>query len=264
MTDVRQMLRMTADQPPPTGIDLDSLIERETRARTRRHVLAAGLASTLVLLTVGTVVMLSTQGLRPTGDRIGVGGPTAAASQCAAVRPTPSLSDQPSYDDVPRGGSSTPEEAESAAVIRLSAALNAAFEDHLPGRTVTDVTHLGCRWVQFEPRVYPALYYAWADVTDAAGTGGIVVMVNDKLYPGMGYDHLETLADGTQVGWHKNSVAPGSPGFQLGVLRPDGTHITVLCFNTKGLDHVVARPAAPASIDELVAIATDPGLTLYP
>ena len=92
-------------------------------------------------------------------------------------------------------------------------------------------------------------------------------MISDKPYPGMDtYQNLHTLADGTQVGWHDPDLTPSAESrqFQLGVLRPDGTHVTMLCLNTKGRDHLVGRPVVPATVDGLVAIATDPGLTLYP
>jgi hypothetical protein len=251
MNQLPDLLRRTVGNPPPSAIDLDQLIATEHQARRRRQAFTAGVAGVAVV-GVGASVMLW-----PAGSPTGLApATTAGSSTCVAIRPTPSSSNDPTVGPNPLA------EPEAAAVDRLSTVLDAALTAHLPGRTVTDVIHAGCETVRFEPRVYPARYYAWVDVSDATGTGGLVFMLNDKPFPGVDqYDNVQTLPDGTKVGWH----GPGEDGtFQLGVERADGTSLTVLCLNTHGRDHVTGRVTAPATVDEVLAIATDPGLTLFP
>jgi hypothetical protein len=255
MNDLRESMWAATAEPPPTGIDLDRLIEQEHRSRRRRRTVAGG----VVVLAVVSVAALFRPGAgAPTID---MGGPSLSPSGagCAAVRPTPSSSKDPTDDDIPRGTAPVPTEPEAVAVRRLSGVLAAALAAHLPGRSIADVIHPDCAGVLFEPHIYPSRYYAQVTFADAGGIGSLVIMVNDKPYPGMSaYDNVHTLADGTEVGWL------GETNVQLGASRPDGTQITLLCDNSRGTPLQSGQPAAPATVDELLAIATDPGLTLYP
>jgi hypothetical protein len=256
MNDLGESMRRVTAEPPPARIDLDRLIAAESGARVRRRWLIAGGAGLAVLAVAGVVLVIARPG---GGPAVGVGS-TPSAGTCAAVRPTPSSDQDPSDVDIPRGEAPPPTEPEADAVQRLSAVLTAAVAAHLPGRTVTDVLHPGCDRLQVEPHIYPALYYALLNLTDAGGTGSVVVMLNDKLYPALAsYDNVQTLQDGTKVGW-----LAGPSGVQLGVARRDGTQITVLANTNKGLPPVPGRADSPATVDELLPIATDPGLTLYP
>lgn len=244
MDPLRRSLHALVDDVPPTSIDLDQLIHRELRAQSRRRIgwVLAGAAGAAVALTTGAVL------LRP----VAPGPPQQAASPtgaCAAARPTPSTSDDASYGQLPRGEAPEPTEAEADAVLRLSAAVTDSLATHLPGRTATDHLHPGCHWVQVEPDVYPARYYSWADVSGGAADPGasIIIMISDKdLAETNVYPHRQTMPDGTVVGHF------GEPG-QIGAWRPDGTVLMLLL-----------PQGDVATLAELVALAADPRLTLYP
>jgi hypothetical protein len=241
METLGQSLHLAVDEMPPSTIDLDRLIRREQRSRGQRRVgwAVAGAAGTVLAVTAGAVL------LRPLIPAQPVGSPGGA---CATARPTPSTSDDADYDDLTRGSAPEPTEPEADAVLRLSAAVTDALATHLAGRTAIDHLHPGCHWVQVEPRIYPARYYAWADISGGqAGDGAsIVIMVSDKeIADANVYPNHETMPDGTVVGHF------GVPG-QMGAYRPDGTAIMLL------------PQGEVATLEELIALAADPGLTLYP
>lgn len=252
MDPLSQSLRAAVDEIPPSRIDLDRLIRTEQRARSRRRAgwALAGTAGTLLAGVTGMAL------LRPV---ISPQLPQSGPDPCAAVRPTPSTSEDAQFDDIPPGTAPQPTESEAAAVPRLSAALTAALATHLPDRTATDRIHPGCHWIQVEPNIYPARYYAQADIAGgAAGPGAfIIIMITEKDYPAVvgddtegaayAYPEIETLPDGTVVGHF------GAAG-QTGARRSDGTTVTVI---PHGEGEV-------ATLEELIALATDPGLTLYP
>jgi hypothetical protein len=250
MESFRESLIAAVEQPPPSGIDIDRLIVGELRSsRFRRAAFVAAGGATAVLLVAGGLVFL-----RP---MIGPAQQAAASGVCAAARPTPSSSAQPTFAGTAVNGVAAPSEPTSDGVARLSAALTDALAANLPGRTVADHLHVGCHWVQFEPNIYPARYYAWADVSGSA-SGSIVLMVSEQglpdvgdvgLEPGVGsvYEDVRTMPDGTVVGLFKNSYS------QIGARRPDGTGLMLL-----------VPDGQPATVDELIAIIANPRLTLYP
>jgi hypothetical protein len=277
MDHLSEALRTAVADPPPTGINLDRLIRGERRARQRRWFVGAVAAVAVLSTTVVTAVVRAPAGL-------GVGGlpsptktnPGAAANPvgaCAAVRPAPTGS-TPTGEKPGRGGSSTssvapPTEPSGAAVARLSSVLNAAIRLAMPNVSVTDDIHPDCEGIQFEPDVYPALYYASFEAKDAQGVGIVVVMVHHVQFVAMdSYVRHENRPDGTRIGWNEEAQGAGTRGLhgeQVSVLRPDGTFVTALSQNITGANYdVFTRPTAPATTEQLIDIAADPGLTLYP
>jgi hypothetical protein len=272
MEHLSEAMRAAVADPPPSGIDLDRLIGGERRARQRRW-FAGGAAALVVLSAAGAV----TATVRvPGGSDVG-GMPSAAGGPeplgaCTAVRPAPTAS------STGAGGKATgpgpgalpaaPTEPRTAAVPRLSTALNAAVASALPAMAYADDVHPNCEAIQFEPDLYPAMYYASLEARDAKGVGIVVVMIHYIPFVAMeSYTHRETRPDGTQVGWSDD--APMDPrivqAVQVSVARPDGTFLTLLSQNITGANFDVAtRERAPATAEQLIAIGTDPGLTLYP
>jgi hypothetical protein len=250
MNDLRESMWAAAAELPPTGIDLDRLIEGEGRARRRRRAVAG---SALLLAVAGTAGLLRPWvGAPPAG----VGGP-AGPDGCTAARPAASSS--MNRDDAPGRTGPVPTEPEAVAVRRLSGVLAAALAAHLPGRTIADAIRHECAGELFEPNVDMSRYHAQVTFSDEGGIGALTIMINDRALPGMSaYQNVHTLPDGSQIGWLDGTL------LQLGVSRPDGTQITLYCENSRGTPLQGGQPAAPATVDELTAIATDPGLTLYP
>jgi hypothetical protein len=243
METLSRSLQAAVDDMPPTTIDLEHLISRETRARRWRQAgwSAAGAAGAVLAVTGGAVLLVP---VFQTPHQPAAAGNTP----CPAVRPVPTSSDQPGYDGIPRGAAPEPTEPEAEAVRRLSAALTEALAARLPGRAATDGIHPGCGWVQVEPKIYPARYYAIASISDGAGGSGVrlIIMISDKDLPGVDfYEFHETMPDGTVVGH------AGGAG-QLGARRADGTTVTVI------------PHGEVATLAELIALAADPSLTLYP
>jgi hypothetical protein len=251
MNDLRESMWAAAADLPPTGIDLDRLIDNEDRARRRRRTVAG---SALLLAVAGTAMLLRPVAGAPPA---GVGGPgTGAGDGCVMAGPASSAVNR--NDDLGRTGP-VPTEPEAVAVRRLSRVLGAALAAHLPGRTIVDAIRHGCGGELFEPNVDMSRYHAQVTFSDDRGTGALTIMINDRAFPGMSaYRNVHTLPDGSQIGWLDGTL------LQLGVSRPDGTQITLYCENSRGTALQGGQPAAPATVDELTAIATDPGLTLYP
>jgi hypothetical protein len=276
MEHLSEALRTAVADPPPTGINLDRLILGERRARQRRW-FAGGVAAVAVLSTgVVTAVVRAPAGLgvgglpSATGTKTDLGPPADPVGACVAVRPTPTGSAR--TDDKPGGGQppesgGAPTEPRAAAVTRLSATLNAAVRLTMPNVSVTDDIHPDCEGIQFEPDVYPALYYASFEARDMHGVGIVVLMIHHIQFVAMdSYGQRETRPDGSQVGWNQDgSGSGGMQSTQVSVLRPDGTFVTALSQNITGANYdVITRPTAPATAEQLIAIAADPGLTLYP
>ncbi len=240
MEELSRSMRAAVDTVPPTRIDLDDLIRRGYRDRGRHRTAwaVAGVAATVTAVTAGAM-LLGPAGSTPPQL------PGAAPELCAAVRPTPSSSQDAGFDGIPAGTAPVPTEPEADAVARLSEALTDALATNLPGRTVTDRIHPGCPAVQFEPKLYPARYYASANI-DGADTF-LVIMITEKDYPGLEwYPDKETLADGTVIGYLEG-------GAQVAARRTDGTSVTVIRYGDAGVTQ-----------ETLLAIAADPRLTLYP
>ncbi len=294
MDHVSESLRLAAAEPPPTGIDLDGLIEGEHRARRHRQWFAAGGAAALVMVAVvGTVAVVGGRVPGTAGYGVGGAGPAAtsakpdpggqpeALGQCTAVLPTPTSATGPADPGKPPVGNAptgkpAPTEPRKEAILRLSIVLNRVLPATLPGANFADEVHPNCAQIQFAPDIYPALYYAGIAVKDTAGIGSITVMISQAREgaendfgrgqdPGSGlYESHEVRPDGTRVGWL--SGTPGVGGHnQVGVLRPDGTYLTLFSQNPKHPgDTNPIRPTPPATVEQLIAIGTDPGLTLYP
>jgi hypothetical protein len=252
MNDVRESMWAAAADLPPTGIDLDRLIAGEDRARRRRRTVAG---SALLLAVAGAAVLLRPGVGAPAAGVEGPAGPPGDG--CTVARPAASSS-MNLNGALGRTGP-VPTEPEAVAVRRLSGVLAAALAAHLPGRTIADAIRHECAGVLFEPNVDMSRYHAQVTFSDEGGTGALTIMINDRAFPGMSaYRNVHTLPDGSQIGWLDGTL------LQLGVSRPDGTQITLYCENSRGTALQGGQPAAPATVDELTAIATDPGLTLYP
>jgi hypothetical protein len=260
MMELSDLLRNAASDPPPTSIDMERLIAGERVSAVRRRWLAGGGAMVLVVaVTVGVTVAA-----RPLGD---ASGPTVpSADPCAPYLTFPAGPGTAAPTDTP--AEPAPTEPEDVALVRLSAALRDALAATLPDAQFVD-PFSPCEPLRFRSGVVDSFrYYAVAGVTDADGFGGIEVMVGDQpTNPAGSWPEHTTLDDGTTVGWSAvEGTRHGADVRQHQVLieRLDGTAIMLIASNYRPPNYEITRQVPPATVEQLIAIGTEPDLTLYP
>lgn len=293
MDHLSESLRLASAAPPPSGIDLDRLIAGERRSRRRRTWLTAGGAAALAVVAVlGTVTLVVGRGPGQNGYSVGAEPSKTAAKPDPGAKPEPvghctamPLPPQKESAGTPGGSPASPPaslkpaptEPVDAAVLRLSTVLNRALHATLPEMNFADAIHPNCADTQVSQDVPPFAYAILVIAKDAAGVGSIVVGLSQATTesrddfgaasaPGNGlYETHEVRSDGTIVGWVSGGSATDGHYNKVGVLRPDGTYITLLAETSKrSADTNPVRPTPPATVAQLIAIGTDPALTLYP
>jgi hypothetical protein len=283
MEQLSEALNRAAADPPPTGIDLDHLIAREHRARGRRRWLAGSAAALAVLVATGTAVLVgpggwsgAVPGTEPT-TKTDPGVRPQELGRCSQNRPVATTpgggpgGEKPA-ETSPPSLRPAPTEPTDAAVLRLSLALNATLGDVLPGFSVADHIHPNCEAIQFAPTTSPFLYEAVVVAKDATGYGriaiGLMPATAEPPIGGCGDEETcvrETLPDGTLIQKIGGVVLGAGLHNQVAIVRPDGTALVLFSQNVQNPDETVTtRPTPPATVDQLIAIGTDPGLTLYP
>jgi len=271
MEHLSETLRAAAADPPPSGIDLDRLIAGERRARQRRWLIGPAVA-VAVLAIAGTVTLtFRSPGSHGAGGPPSSSGPTAEpVGRCTAVRPSPTGE---STVDPGKATTTAPvpptalTEPEGAAIARLSGVLNARLATVLPNASFADVIHPNCAGIQFAGDIYPGRYYASLQVKEGERLATLVVMIHYRPFVDMNvYQNSRSLPDGTEVGWNDESRVgnvKGGRDIQASVLRPDGTFLTLLSHNDLMMATGPSVPS-PVTAEQVVALGTDPGLTLYP
>jgi hypothetical protein len=272
MEDLVDRMRAATADPPPTHIDIDRLIVAERhRARRLRWATSAGCVAAATAAIAFAVPGLpdSKPGERPVPDG-------AAAELCAPVVPSPSGPQPPeqSYGTV-RG---RPTEPVEDAVRGLTAVLDDALRRQLPAASVTGIA--GCDQPQFQYHPQYKEFMASATLTDRDGSSIFVIRllptgVDDHQECGTGDDACERreLPD-NGVAVLTDLLMPEKPRnakqYQVTIYRPDGTTVQMIV-NNFALGDVsgdrspeVTRPQPILTVDQLLAIGTTPGLTLYP
>jgi hypothetical protein len=269
-----RMLAATAD-PPPTRIDIDGLIAAERhRARRLRWATSAGCVAAAVAAVAFAVPGLTGSNPGGTGSRPIPDG--APAELCAPLMPSPSGQQPPeqSYGTV----RDRPTEPVEDAVRGLTAVLDDALERQLPAVSVSGTA--GCDQPQFQYHPQYKEFMASATLTDRDGSSVFVI----RLLP-TGVDDRQDCAAGDDTCERRdlpdNGVAVlsdlpmpqelhSAKQHQVTVYRSDGTTVLMIVNNfvlggaSGNRSPRLTRPQPLLTVDQLIAIGTTPGLTLYP
>jgi hypothetical protein len=294
--DVNQVLRAAVVDVPPTGIDLDRLIGREQRRQRSVRTLGVVCAAAASVLMVVTVFGLS--GRASTTGRGPVGAPAVpgATASRSSPRPCPSLATTGAPRPYQSGAPSPRPVPESCgdAAFRLDAALPRALRTHVPGVTFADRTGSGQPVRFLRANDENLRYDAGLSLTTSAGRGSASVGVEPRTYGpqnaaelsrGRGCDSspsggatcvYRAYPDGTVV----NGAVFADPGgrsgigkvqYQVQVFRTDSTVVAVRADNTyfEGSPDSTSVAKAggkepPLTVEQMIEIARDPSLTLYP
>jgi hypothetical protein len=293
--ELRRALQAAVTDAPPTGIDLDRLIGAEQRRE--RSLRNAGLICAAVVGVLTVTIAYFGLSAWPAGGQQ-VAGPGPAQPVAGPVRPCPSLpatgAAHPYQSGVPSHSSSrSTGETCGEATARLDEALATALHTQAAGVSFQDVFRTG-QPVRFLYANDDNLTYdAGLLLTTPTGRGSLDIQIQD-LPPGskpegeaewrkhLGCDRTpasdttciyRTDSDGTVV----TGVlvpAPMSRGgrqYQIQVFRTDHTLVMLTVSNTyyqgtpdPRATQKVGGDQLPLTLDQIIAIGQDPGLTLYP
>jgi len=287
MDQLSDSLRLAAADPPPTAIDLDRLIDGEHHAARRRRWLgAAGGTAAVVTAIAAGVALIHGYGASARGTPFANPSPTAIQK---TAEPGPHLTapipTEPASEAIPRLT-----EAFRQAVRALSSGPGGAelpviepdpsTSSPLPGPTPDPSS---------TPSVYAfsggpdSGYKALFTVTDAAGYTSLQIIIQSAPLPTesecLTYDasalcQLAIEPDGTKIYRVTVPTPQGGPTVGVHVYRPDGTLVWLSESNVKAESDgpepdktprsVTTRPQPALTPDQLVRIASAPGLTLFP
>jgi hypothetical protein len=249
MTTNQDLLDGEMGTPPPSTVDVDSIIVRQRRAGRLRQ---AGLIASVGVMTLAVALVLVA--LRPGGQSGQVGGPPS---------PTPSLS---------------PREQEAA---RLTETLKQLLAQVLPGAEfLAPVPDDFAEISPTEPLVFVDegdYFLAAAEIRDAEGVGTIRVTVgkedtqlrregkclSDPPPGDMNVDCRtpDPLADGSKLMTSNNSSKfTGYKVYMAEILRPDDNSVAIVISNNSGPNRDVDRPTPPLTFDQTVVLAQSPEL----
>ncbi len=287
MDDVTAALRAAVSEPPPSGIDLGSLVAGEERRERRVRYLTIATAVTAALAGVVAIGGLASHGTP--GPSLVAPASSATAPASPANCPTIAASGQPRQfqSEPPRR---IPTEGCGEAAARLDQALAEALRTTIPGAVLTSSYHPD----------QPVWFTRDNDLNVSYGVGVSVRLdghagqlgVQLEAYPpgtaptqqdqaqspSCGADapdtkcRYERTADGTVATAISFRMPDGWAQHQVAVLRPDGTYVVLLSSNIRsttttadGVDQFTYEgPEPPLTVDQLIAIGRAPGLTLYP
>jgi hypothetical protein len=296
----KQLFDDAIGEVPPSTVNVEASIARGRRAARLRSVAnpvaAAGL---VVVLAVGVIAYTMTRGDSEGG--VQVGGPpastTAPPTSSPANMPSGSSTETkgalPPDAKAPEACSRPNLETGAQAAARLTPVVKAAVNAQRPDLQLTEnpsatypegVPHaaLDVYQVTGEPPVDMSIcdkdsgFYARATTKGPEGDGNLLIVLFPYFFdtlPGcedeMTGPNCEELhgPHGEKVVKTTDESESGVVVTQVSVLHADGTLIRVNVQNTGG-DVRDGNPASATSMpltdDQLVAIATDPGLTLFP
>jgi hypothetical protein len=260
----KQLFDDAIGEVPPSTIDVDAVITRGRRAarirRVANPVVAAGVA---VVLLTGAVAYTMTRG-DDGGAQVG-GQPTKSES------PTTSTSTSKVPLKMPPEGCSRPDLESSAEVIaRLTPVTKAAFQAERPDLPV-DALAFSHYYLDDPAAANPPVchrhagFEAEVDTDGPEGQGNVAITVQAAYFDPRGFcDEIHngyceetTGPDGETIVNYTPSEENGVAAKVTYVLRPDGTLILASAENA-------ASATLPLDHDQLAAIATDPGMTLFP
>jgi hypothetical protein len=278
---------------PPSTIDVDAVITRGRRAdRVRRVANPAVAAGVAVVLAVGVIAFTLTRGGDDGGVRVGGSAGTSATAPPSSEpgkAPKGTLPDACSRPDL---------ETPAAAVARLTPLLKTLFHTPLPDAQfvanpvneypagvlrgplelfqVTGQTHVDRPVCDVD-----SYFLTRATVRSAAGDGNVMLMIAPAVHgareamlecdpPGSGeqtYCDVVTASNGDHILKQTRALEGGTTMNRAEIVRADGTSVIIESANI-GSDvktgGAPTTPTPPLTVDQLVAIGTDPGMTLFP
>ncbi|MEV1331816.1 hypothetical protein AB0J20_19835 [Micromonospora costi] len=207
------------------------------------------------------------------------GGPGPRASFCPVVEPKPTGPSAPqSTQDTVRA---RPTERPDDGIARLTRALLPLLSEHLPAGLTIKGTLPGCESAQFVYEKTNSVYYAHALLVRGGQTDNLTVTVvptaaeepaGCAAAPGPGACTSVRLPGGGTLA--TGAATPGDDGAEQRwafVQRTDGTSVRVVTDNVLvvvespgGVPTTAIGPPPMVTVDQLAAIASAPGLTLYP
>lgn len=288
---------------PPSTVDVDAIVARQRRAAQVRRVAAPGVATAgVVAVTFGIAIALPSGSGGGGGGAVPASQPEATRSTGTSQRPPtaqpypPTTTSQP--PPVPPLPCAQGAEQVPAAAARLSSALTAAVRRQIPDAELTanPTVNFGGGH-QFGPLEFflvgtkseydfngdcmdpDGTFMAKANVSDAAGIGNIGAFVgtaasngdpqcgNPESTPGLVSCAPGSGPNGETYVAYAVTDHEGSTYHRVDFVKPDGTGGSVIAQNVAGdikLGKPAQRPQPPLTVKQLIAIALDPGLTLYP
>ncbi|MFI6261459.1 hypothetical protein [Micromonospora sp. NPDC051006] len=281
MDELVQQLRASVAGAPPTRIDVDELIAADRQRRRHRTwtMAGTGIAAAVAVVAVAPALFAG-PGAQPGGlplPPVGTGSQADEPSLCPVLTPKPSGPQPPlqTYDTV----RSRPTESPDAGVARLTAALRPALAAHLPpGLTVDGFDGLvpDCELVQF---TYHPSYREYSAHARLARDGRInnfwvsllPTAIHDPTDCSVASDPRgctsELLDDGSVLVTSVDQASDRRHEHRRVLLqRSDGTSVVVAVNNypVAGRDSPSGGAPLMVTVDQLVAVARTPGLTLYP
>jgi hypothetical protein len=293
--ELNRALRAAVADAPPTGIDLDRLIgaeQRRERSLRNAGVICAAALSVLMV----TIVFFGLSGRPSTGQRVtgpGPTQPTAGATVRHGSPPCPSMAATGPARPYQSGVSSPRPIRESCgeATARLDDALAGALHTQAPAATFQDVLGSGQPVRFLRANDNNLTYTAGLLLTMPSGRGSLGIQVQPRTYKppseaelrsNFGCDRApasdttciyRTEPDGTVVTGVlvPSPMARGGHQYQIQVFRTDDTLVMLMVSNTyyDGKPDPQATPKIgssqlPLTLDQIITIGRDAGLTLYP
>ncbi|MEU4738991.1 hypothetical protein AB0G02_00825 [Actinosynnema sp. NPDC023658] len=255
--DLREALRAAVVDEPPLDFDPDRLIRRGRHVR-RRRALVAAVVATLVL--TGTVLSLpGVLDRRPRHDVAAEAGVDAGRGPVlTTAAPTP-----------PTVVGTVPPSPPVAATPG-SEGLRAYLEHHLGERFTEVVPDAKVTQVEFavHPENEAGRITGWLTFVDAEGAGQVVVQLSpppatstlEEFCATVTCDESRLLADGSYAA--SSDVHGTGKAITRTVVhfRADGSVVQVTGYNYDPATAAGPRAEVALTVDELVALATDPGL----
>ncbi|QFZ23737.1 hypothetical protein [Saccharothrix syringae] len=246
--ELREGLKAAVGDEPPLRFDPEELIRRGRRERKRRRALVAVAAVTLAA--TGTV--LSLPGLLAPRPVVEVAvGPVLTTEPSAAVLTTVTPATPP-----------TPVDTKLLAYY-LEGRFGAVVPDvKVVGAEFTDASGMGSR------TQYLAGYLVFIDAEGPTGASVEIstpprLFTRDEFCRDAGCAAPRRLADGSTVEFTTDSAGrDGTVVHSAAHFRTDGSAVRISCYNyDPAQGPTPTRDTVSLTDDELVALATDPGLT---
>lgn len=269
---VRDLLaRALPDHVPLPPPDEDGGVVRGRRALRRRRQVKSLASAALVVAGIASLPALVYRGGAP--QAIGTEPSTSPTVVATTAAPVASAS-APAVTATPPASWPT---ALAATATRLTSVLRAAMANALPGATFGP--DAGASWPAFDVQSGADEYMAGSWVTDPQGAGSVRVFFtfDTREWPcltatvGLLSCEEGETTDGARWSFEtSNDRHNGRPQlllYTLILIKVDGTFIQITAQNTttsKLQDAQASRPTPPMTKEQMLAVATDPLLTIQP
>ena len=299
----KQLFDDAIGEVPPSTVDVDAVIVRGRRAaRIRRVANPAVAAGVAVVLLTGAVAYTMTRG-DDGGPVVGTAPPSTTSSSppstsSSEVPPSTTMPPGSTFYEIPITPPPRCEEGDletaKEAAARLRQVVTDAVLAQRPDLQLSP-NHEYPKGVQREPlEFYQTIttekaevplcdregeFESTATTTAPDGDGNLLVLVGPDFHPderiscernglpGVTFCEAPTGPDGEEIVKQTVGFEGGTVMHRVEVVREDGTAILVQAENVATSSKYggpATATAPPLSLDQLVAVATDPDLTLFP